>query len=349
VTVTVCGRWRNITSVKVLVDHGNPFFLAHGGFQIQIEQTKLALTRIGVDVEWVRWWDAGQTGDLIHYFGRPHPAYVQQAAKKQIPIIFSDLLGALGSRGPCLRWIQKRLIRLSRTCLPQEFTIRMGWDSYQLAKKVIALTPWEKRLMEEQFSAPKGKVVVVPNGVEDIFFQNQGDLKREPHLITTMTITERKRSVELVEAATLAGVKIRILGAPYHPKDPYFEKFLTALGNAKNFVEYLGGAVNREIVAQEYKKASGFVLLSAMESQSLSALEAAASGCPLLLSDLPWAKISFGTQASYAPVSSPSTTATYLKRFFKASGHAPLVGKVWRWEEVAEMLQEIYREAITSR
>ena len=33
--------------MKVLFDHPNPFMLAHGGFQIQIEQTKKAPERIG--------------------------------------------------------------------------------------------------------------------------------------------------------------------------------------------------------------------------------------------------------------------------------------------------------------
>ena len=33
--------------MKVLFDHPNPFMLAHGGFQNQIEQTKKAPERIG--------------------------------------------------------------------------------------------------------------------------------------------------------------------------------------------------------------------------------------------------------------------------------------------------------------
>ena len=56
--------------MKVLIDHQNPFLLMHGGLQIQIEQTKAALGAIGVEVEFLRWWDPAQraglrTGDLI--------------------------------------------------------------------------------------------------------------------------------------------------------------------------------------------------------------------------------------------------------------------------------------------
>lgn len=335
--------------MKILFDHGSPFFLAHGGFQIQIEQTRAALEAADTAVDWVRWWDPQQTGDLIHFFGRPHPAYIQMACRKKIPVVFSDLLGGLGSRSAWLRGIQRRVIHLGRAWLPREFTIRMGWDSYQSASRVIALTAWEKRLMEEQFSAPLGKVVVIPNGVEEVFLKKPFENPREPHLITTMTITERKRSVELVEAARQARIRLRILGAPYHPDDPYYRKFLSVLKEAGPAVEYVGSVEDRQKIADEYRRAAGFVLLSSMESQSLSALEAAACGCPLLLSDLPWAKVSFGAQASYAPVASAATTAPYLKNFFGSTATAPRVEKVLNWKEVAQRLKEVYREAMTSR
>ena len=46
--------------MKILIHCNQPFVLAHGGLQSQIEQTKGALERIGVDVEFLRWWDEQQ-------------------------------------------------------------------------------------------------------------------------------------------------------------------------------------------------------------------------------------------------------------------------------------------------
>ena len=40
--------------MKVLFDCHLPFMLAHGGMQIQIEQTRAALERLGVEVEPLR-------------------------------------------------------------------------------------------------------------------------------------------------------------------------------------------------------------------------------------------------------------------------------------------------------
>ena len=56
--------------MKILLNCRLPFALAHGGMQTQIEQTQAALIALGLEVEPLRWWDATQTGDLIHYFGR---------------------------------------------------------------------------------------------------------------------------------------------------------------------------------------------------------------------------------------------------------------------------------------
>ena len=57
--------------MKILFDVSTPFMLAHGGAQIQIEQTRAALESIGGPVENLRWWDDAQTGDILHYMGRP--------------------------------------------------------------------------------------------------------------------------------------------------------------------------------------------------------------------------------------------------------------------------------------
>jgi len=48
--------------MKILIDHQLPFLLAHGGLQIQIEQTKSAMEEAGLEVEYLRWWDDTQHG-----------------------------------------------------------------------------------------------------------------------------------------------------------------------------------------------------------------------------------------------------------------------------------------------
>ena len=86
--------------MKVLINSTLPFALAHGGWQIQIEQTEAALKQNGVEVEYTRWYDESQSADLIHYFGRMPADHVRLAQQKGIKVVMAELLTATGSRSP---------------------------------------------------------------------------------------------------------------------------------------------------------------------------------------------------------------------------------------------------------
>src|ERR1041385_7122379 len=119
--------------MKVLFDHGDPFLLAHGGFQIQIEQTKAGLAEIGVEVDYLHWWDGRQTADLLHYFGVAPPAYLQLAKRKGIPVVMTSLLTATCNRSDALLQLQGLTVR-SILALPAGGGIaRPTWRSFGLA------------------------------------------------------------------------------------------------------------------------------------------------------------------------------------------------------------------------
>jgi len=336
--------------VKVLFDHPNPFQLAHGGFQIQIEQTKLGLEQIGCNVEWLRWWDGGQKGDLIHYFGRAHPSYIRQCQEKKIALVMQELLTGLGSRPRGVRWIQRCLMRAAKGILPPEFVSRLSWESYRLADALIANSAWEQRLMIRMFRSPSEKTYLVPNGVEEDFFLLPGENpQRGRHLLCTATITPRKRILELCLAAEIAQVPLHVFGAPYFEGDPYFQDFLKIVGKPGSCVKYMGACVERKKLAAAYKKAAGFVLLSTMETRSLSAEEAAAAGCPLLLADLSWARSVFGATANYCKQGGAVSVAKCLKDFYERLSLLPRPKPPLRWHEVAVQMRDIYRQAISSR
>src|ERR1700730_658101 len=140
--------------MKILFDHPNPFLLTHGGFQIQIEETKRALEKLGISVEYLRWWDEKQHGDIIHFFGRPVGQYVDLAHKKNVRVVMSELLTGLGSRSSTAVRIQRFIIRLTRNFTPAAYWAKMGWDAYGKADRIIALTDWEAQLTRRVFDPP---------------------------------------------------------------------------------------------------------------------------------------------------------------------------------------------------
>jgi glycosyltransferase involved in cell wall biosynthesis len=338
--------------MKVLFDHPWPFLLAHGGFQIQIQLTKAALERNGVEVEHLRWWDDAQKGDLIYYLGRPPGAYIDFAHAKGMKVVVGELLSGLGSRSGGARLLQRLIMQVARLALPKTFLSRMSWDAYQKADGFVANTDWEAQLMRTMFAADPAKVHVVPNGVEEVFFQagrNRMAAERSP-LVSIGVIHPRKRMLELAQAAVLAKVPLWIIGAPYAEADPYYRRFLEVQKANPDLVRYEGSIADRARLAEIYGSSRGFALISTKETFSLSSLEACATGCPLLLSDLPWARTVFGGSATYASVDlSPEGLAPVLRDFYDRAPALTPTLKPLSWDEVGARFRDVFAEALQPR
>jgi glycosyltransferase involved in cell wall biosynthesis len=332
--------------MKILINCHMPFSLAHGGQAIQIQQTMAAIQALGVQVEPLRWWDDTQAGDVIHYFGRMPAEQIRFAAAKKMKVVMAEFLTAQGSRSPNQLRLQKFISNCMERLAPRGFLTAYNWDSYRLASALVALTPWEKHLMEYMFDADPAKTFVVPNGVEVEFF-NSPPLPRGPWLVCTATITERKRVLELAQAAVVAETPVWIIGRSYDDNDPYAQKFFQLAKENPKFIRYEGAISDRTKLAAIYRAARGFVLLSAMESLSLSALEATACECPVLLSDLPWARGSFSQGVQFCPVTgSVSIAAGVLRRFYDDAPQLPFPPKPATWPEVARQLLAVYKKAV---
>jgi glycosyltransferase involved in cell wall biosynthesis len=332
--------------MKILFNCTLPFALAHGGQAIQIERTLASLAEIGVEAEPLRWWDAAQTGDLIHYVGVMPVDQIQFARQKKIKVVIANLLTAQGSQTPLQRGARRVFRWGVESFAPRVMAHAFGWESYRQADALIALTSWEKHLMEYKFGAAAEKIFVVPNGVEPEFF----DAPKTPRgewLVCTATITERKRVLELAQAAVAAQTPVWILGKAYAQNDSYAQKFFALAKANPKFIRYEGGVNDRVELAKIYRAARGFVLLSSMESLSLSALEAAACECPLLLSDLPWARSSFDGGTQFCPVTdSVDATAAALKNFYATAPQLPAPPKPATWPDVARQFKTIYEKVL---
>lgn len=336
--------------MKILLNCHVPFLLAHGGGQIQIEQTKVGLEQIGVEVEHLRWWDDTQTADVLHFFGRIPVGLVRLAQAKNIKVVLSDLLTEQGSRSRGRLKQQKLLSRVLKRTLPSSLVTSFNWESYQLVDACVALTSYEAELMAYLFDAPRERLHVVANGVEEVFLQSRA-VDRGPWLVCTATITERKRVVELAEAAVRAATPLWVVGKAYSDSDPYAARFARLVAQHPKILRFEGAITNRTRMAEVYRESCGFVLLSTMESLSLSALEAAACECPLLLSDLPWARTVFQESVSYCPITADTArTAAALKSFYDAAPNLKPPARPLTWAEVAKQFRTIYEGLLkTSR
>ena len=333
--------------MKILVNCSLPFALAHGGQAIQIQRTMAALCEIGVTTEPLRWWDETQTGDVIHFFGRMSAEQIRFAHQKKIKVVMAELLTGQGSRSPWQLRFQKLITRTLSRLGPRNFIGAFNWDAYRLADALVANTPWEKHLMEYMFAAAPEKTLVVPNGVEDVFFKS-ARTERGPWLVCTATITERKRVLELAQTAVAAQTPVWIIGNAYGDHDAYAQEFFRLAKGNPQYVRYEGGISDRAALAKIYRAARGFVLLSTKETRSLSAEEAAACECPLLLSDLPWAHCTFGAAATYCPVAEPAAMAPVLRKFYDDAPQLPPPPPPATWLEVAHQFKAVYEKVLAA-
>jgi glycosyltransferase involved in cell wall biosynthesis len=331
--------------LKVLIHHLTPFALAHGGLQIQIQRTHDSLRDAGVEIDYLRWYDERQTGDILHFFGRIPVHYLRLAHKKKMKVVMAELLTQQGARPKWKLKLQQAAMRWIGRMAPGIATQTFGWPSYRLADACIANTPWEKQLMHQLFGAPEDRIHVVPNGVEPVFFDSK-PIPRGKWLVCTATITERKRVLELAQAAVRAKTPMWIIGKPYHESESYYQRFLPLVKREPQLLRYEGGISDRARLARIYREARGFALLSAMETLSLSADEAAACETPLLLSDLPWARTTFGDSSSYCRITGEVETARVLREFYDAAPTMKAPRRPPTWIEVARQFIKVYEQVL---
>jgi glycosyltransferase involved in cell wall biosynthesis len=300
-----------------------------------------------VEVDFLRWSEQDQTGDILHFFGRVPTDIVRGAQAKGMKVVQAELLTAQGARSQLRLSLEKTVRAVMGRSLPRRLLGASSSDAYRLVDACVALTEWEAALMKTLYDAPPARVHIVPNGVEEAFLNSQ-PAKRGPWLVCTATITERKRVLELAEAAALAQTPLWIIGKPYSESDAYARRFSALTQAHPRTLRYEGPIQDRAKLAQVYREARGFVLLSAMESLSLSALEAAACECPLLLSCLPWATTVFRESACYCPVaSSAARTAVYLRQFYDAAPGLKPPPRPLTWLEVGQQLKRLYETLLS--
>lgn len=331
--------------MKILISHGLPFSLAHGGTQTVINELIIEYKKLGIDVDYERWWLDEQPCDIIHSFGRPSYINIKLAKKKGIKTVMTEYLDQVSSRPSWYRFLQHVAVR-SIGQLNGGGIDRLGWKVYNSVDALVYTTQYEWNMSKYIFQADPSKGYIIPHGLNAVAISKLSGLTSPGgYLISVATITERKNSLLLAQAAKKSHVPVHFIGKPY-AEDEYFQDFLRLVDNKWVFYH---GFVSEEEKYKLLTRASGFILLSKFESGCVAVYEAAAAGLPLLLSSLPWAKTGYpeANNISYIKLSSLSNIAISLKNFYDNSSRKPdMTFPVLSWKEVAEQYIEVYKKVI---
>jgi glycosyltransferase involved in cell wall biosynthesis len=305
------------------------------------------LPGLGVEVEPARWWDEDQRGDILHYITRPtYGVEVDLAQKKGYRVVMTEFLDQTGSRSHARLWAQRLAIRLTERLLPH-LGGKLSWKAYRELDAMVYAVQHEWDVARYLFGAPPDRGHIIPHGLEEDAIQELARPQaEEDYLVCAATITPRKNSVLLAEAARQAQVPVVFVGKPYSPQDDYFRAFESLVDG--RWVRY-AGFVPEEEKRRLFRGARGFVLLSRFESGCIAVYEAAASGLPLLLSDLPWASKVYGRlpRVRLLRLGAPSSVALHLKAFHaQAHRSAKQTFPVMSWREVARCYLKVYEKVL---
>jgi glycosyltransferase involved in cell wall biosynthesis len=333
--------------MKILFDCPTPVLFAHGGAQIQIEQTKAGLEANGVEVEYLRWWDATQTGDLVHFFGTASNSYLNLARSMGKPVVMTNLFTEACNRSPARLarqgWVMRTALHLP---LIKQIKWQLNWLTYQNATHNVVGLECERVVLEKAFGVARERISLVPLGLSDTYLRAGAGQRQEAHLICTGTITERKNSVALAQLAHRAEVPILFVGKPYSMNDLYWRRFQELTDG--RLVKYQPHVASESEMIRLLQAARGFVLMSQFENWCLSAHEAIACGLPLLVPDQNWSRERFGEQVRYFPTHGDNSENTaILKQFYNDSPRlsAPAI-QLDSWGEAGRQLKIIYQKVL---
>jgi len=330
--------------MKIIISHGLPFALAHGGTQTLIESLMAQAAAIGIDMEPERWWDEKQKGDILHFIGRPLDMHVQLAKQKGYRVMMTEFLDRTASRSRAALFAQRGVKAVVSRVMPG-WTGRLGWNVYKELDALVYVTELEAGVAASLFGAPWNKLHVIPHGLpEDEITSLRAPAPEENYLICLATIHPRKNPLLLARAANQACVPVRFVGRPYGENDAYYNEFIAAMNPA--FTQY-EGFVTSERKHELLRQARGFVLLSEMESGCFAVYEAAAAGLPQLLSDVPWASRVYHDipGITFTPLTTMNEIANHLSAFYQSAHRGPqMTFPVASWLDITRRYEKIYKD-----
>ena len=321
-----------------------------GGLEIQAAKTLQALNAQGeVEVD-IFTPHTKQLGDLVHFFGNYE--YFWEIARlcvdAGVPYVCSPVF--LSKRHGFSLKFKALGTRFVEHSYPK-YLKRL----YEKAQRLITLTKLEEQNLKIYFGNSLPPLVRIPNGVHERFTTATPDLFVEttgiksPFVLHSGSIEPRKNQHRLIEATRDLDLDVVLIGR--EAEKAYLEKCRAIAHSRVHFLGELSS--DNPLIASTNVAATMFCMPSFAEVLSLSALEAAVTGTPLILSNTWGAEEYFGHFAKYvSPRSVPEIRQALeetLKQAPDRDTQKAHFASRYSWDAVALSLLKEYKLILDRR
>ncbi len=201
------------------------------------------------------------------------------------------------------------------------------------ATRMIAVSDFTKRELVELLGTPEEKIVVVPNGVAEVFSPD-GPVADGDYVLAVGTLEPRKNLARIEEAACRAGVELRVAGQP-------------GWGGVQA-ADWLGRVSDDEL-ARLYRGAGCLVYASSYEGFGLPIAEAMACGTPVVTSAGGATEETAGGAAVLVDANDSAAIAAGIEEALGRREELRRLGidraQVFSWDAAARATVGVYREA----
>lgn len=258
-------------------------FTYHAGIPVQGRFWKEGLELLGHEVYLLNNWE------LFEYDSLDYILILGQG------IFMSEMVHSY-KKYPNLRVVSAPIIDWHKSLW--EFKLRcryLGWhkggflkplhEIYAVRDKIdffLARSDFEKNVIMQGFGLDSSKVHVVPvslriNDIPEVDYSK----KKNFCLHVSRLANWGKNVPRLVEAAKKYGFNLKVAGTLHGEERQWFDKLIDGADN----IEYIGRLPDKELF-EYYRRAKVFALPSIVEGVGSVALEAATSGCEIVLTDI---------------------------------------------------------------
>ncbi|AHC51159.1 glycosyl transferase [Sulfolobus acidocaldarius SUSAZ] len=227
----------------------------------------------------------------------------------------------------------------------------INWLKRDIGKRVdklIAVSEWEKEEMIN-LGYDGSKIVVIPNGVDDMAFNYPKSEGREDYLLYIGRISPEKNQLFAIECIKNLNVKLILIGQ-VRDKD-YLEKIMTRVSELglEDKVKYLGVASEEEKYSL-MDKSLAVILTSDIEAEGIVIKEAMARGVPVIVGNR--AKVLStivkdgvnGFMISSCQDLKDAVEKLRDPKIRKEIGENNIsISREWRWRNVALRVLELYK------